>query len=321
MKSYHNILGVAENASEDEVKKAYRSLAKKYHPDLNKDKGADEKFKEISEAYDHIINKKPDARQPNGSPHRSGPSVFDFSGFGGFAQQRINPDIRIQLYVGFMDAALGNKKPITFNYLDKCEKCEEYTKQHGHVNEKTCTTCAGRGMVHQSLGGIGTITTPCPHCYGNGTSIDCDGCKGEGVIKKSKELKITIPEGAREGGILRVMGAGNYNPEDSSFGNLYLHIAITPHDKFSRQGEDIFSNMGLDYLDCLLGGEFETDTIHGKNKLVVPQCTENGAVISIPNSGILKKGNHYVTIQITIPKVLNKDTKRTLENLKKNRDL
>jgi molecular chaperone DnaJ len=285
---------------------------------LNQEEGADEKFKEISEAYDHIINKKPDIRQPDGAPHGRG--SFDFSQFGGFAQQRINPDIRIQVHLDFMDAALGAKKPLSFEYLDKCVKCEEHTKKHGRVNEVTCNTCGGKGMVHRSIG-IGTITTPCPHCFGNGVAIDCSGCDGLGLTKKNKEIKITIPEGSGDGGTLRIMGAGNYMSESDSFGNLYLHIVVMGHEKFARQDKNIFSDMDLDYLDCLLGGEFETDTIHGKAKATIPECTENGTVIGIPNYGILHEGIHYVKIQIKIPKVLDKATKRTLENLKKNRSL
>jgi len=310
MKNYYKILGLKDDASDEEAKKSFRDLAKKYHPDINKEKGAEDKFKEINEAYDAIINKK--------VPKNTRP----FGGFEGFKytfnQKSINPDVHIGLDLSFMEACLGTDKKIGFEILDKCEKCEEYKNKYGNYEEEKCSKCGGTGIFQKNIG-FGTITIPCPTCFGEGYSGKCSTCGGIHVNKKQKEISVKIPEGADEGDKLRIINYGNFSPEQNYYGNLYIHINVATDPNFSRQGENIFSNMKLDYLDCLLGGDFEIETIHGKKSIMIPECTSNGSVLKINNLGIKQIGNHYVTIYIDIPKTLDNRTKRTLKNLKKNK--
>ncbi len=303
-KNYYKVLGIQKGTSDEEVKKAYRDLAKKYHPDINKDKDAENKFKEINEAYEHIINKKPDE-----------PEFMDTSSFFQYINN-INPDIHFQMHLDFMEACLGTEKKISFNQQIECPSCVEYKKSNGQLNIKHCSKCRGSGFFQFRQGNFSFGST-CPQCLGRGSAIECDICKGQGSIEIKREINVKIPAGINYGNILRINGHGNYTYNMNGSGSLFLHVEINNNTNFTRQDDNIFSELNVDYLDCLLGSEIKIKTIHGETDLNIPTCTENGKVLKINNEGINHNGHHYVTIKIQIPKVLDKRSKKILTNLKK----
>ena len=313
-KNYYKILGVEKNASDEDVKKAFRDLAKKHHPDVNKSPDAENKFKEINEAYDHIINKKSDPQEnlyQHGNPFGNGRSVFHRQ-----MMNQVDPDIHMGINVDFMDACHGIDKKISYQYYAPCNGCEEYKKKNGKINVHHCGNCGGHGFV-QIQNGVFNISIPCPGCGGQGSAIDCSTCNGQGATIEKREATIKIPLGADNGKILRIIGYGNYNYKSGSSGNLYLHIQILNNTNFTRQDDNIFIDYDLDYMDCLLGGEFDVKTIHGKGKLKVPECTQHGVVLKMEKEGINHVGHQYVTIKVQIPKTLDKRVKRVLINIKK----
>lgn len=313
-KNYYKTLGVEKGASEEEIKKAFRDLAKKYHPDINKSPDAESKFKEINEAYDHIINKKVDENDyVQRNPFGNGMENFVFHRQ---MQRTINPDVHVGVQLEFMEACHGVEKELKYTRHVECKSCQEYKKKHGKINIKYCKTCNGQGFVGMRNGPF-NITVPCPDCGGQGSAIECTDCNGQGSVSESKEMRVNVPVGVDSGKILRIAGYGNYSYINESWGNLYLHIEVVNNTNFTRQDENIFSDHSLNYLDCLLGGEFQTKTIHGDVKFRVPECTENDQVLRLENQGINHTGHHYVTIKIKIPKTLDKKTKRVLTNLKK----
>lgn len=305
-KNYHKILGVTKESSDDEIKTAYRNLAKKLHPDVNKQKDAEDKFKELNEAYEHVINKKEDESD----------FIQNSSTFHRQIYRQVQPDIHMQIDIDFMKACHGSEEKIGYQYHNQCKKCAEHKKNHGKINIKYCGTCKGSGILRIQNGPF-NIGVPCPQCNGQGSFLDCDECRGQGSYVDNKEVTIKIPSGADSGKILRVQGFGNYDFMNELFGDLYLHIQVINKTQFTRQDDNIFGEINLNYLDCLLGGEFSVKTIHGDIKIVVPECTENGKVLRITNEGVNHIGHHYVTTRIQIPKILDKRTKRVLTNLKK----
>lgn len=305
MKNYHKILGVTKDSSDEEIKKAFRDLAKRYHPDVNKDANAENKFKEINEAYNHIINKKEDE-----------PQFSNNSSFYHQIHRQIQPDIHMQFDIEFMEACHGAEKTVSFQYHAPCKKCEEHKRVHDKYNIKYCVTCKGAGFIRIQNGPF-NIGVPCPQCGGQGSVLECDGCNGQGNVVDKKEITIKVPSGADTGKILRIQGHGNYDYKSETYGNLFFHIQVINNTNFTRQDENIFSEKHLDYLDCLLGGMFKIQGIHGETELFVPECTEDGKVLKINNQGINHVGHQYVTIKINIPKTLDKRTKKVLINLKK----
>lgn len=324
MKNYHKILGIEKGASEEDVKKAFRDMAKKYHPDVNKSPDAESKFKEINEAYNKILNKEDD-EIPLGFNYRSNRDM-DMEAFKQFvssirnAASPISFDVTQRYAVTFFESCLGTEKEITYQRMGKCSGCEEYKISHnGKPNVNKCADCNGSGEQVQVQHNF-RISVTCRKCHGIGSILTCGVCSGKGYTPEVKQITIKFPEGVRDGATLRVGGYGSYDYENDIYGNLYITILVRGEPGFTRQDNDIFTEMKLDYLDCLLGGDVNVETIHGTKTLHIAECTGNGAVTKIEKEGIKHIGNHYVTIHIEIPKVLDKKTKRILNKLRHTTD-
>ncbi len=312
VKDYYKILGVKRDSSEEDIKKAYRNLAKQYHPDVNKEPGAEDKFKEINEAYDAIAKRDESEEEEE----------LDFSPFnvftrgGGFSG--ISQNVVIVTELTFLEACLGADKVVEYDRLVACEKCEEHKKNSGKFNVKKCKVCDGKGQIIQKNRFI-NLSFPCSNCNGTGFSIDCDRCHGVGAVNQNNKLNIKIPAGVTSRNQIRVLGQGNFDYRNSNTGNLFIRLNILHSRDFTRNDLDIFNKTKLNYLDCILGCEIDVNTIHGTYKLTIPQCTKYGDVIKIDNKGINtpdKCGNHYVTVEVEMPSSIDKKTKRILTALK-----
>lgn len=313
MKNYYKILGVKDGASDEEAKKAFRDLAKKYHPDINKEPGAEERFKEINEAYDHIINKK----MGNSPFEKQGNYDIDLRDFfSGIRRPAFQPDVHVGIGIDFMESCLGVEKQVAFKRFAECKTCKEYKQKHGDYKVTRCVKCNGAGAEIRRQGNF-TMSMPCMDCGGDGTKLECSECDGKGAIEEEKLITLKVPAGIRDEQMLRVTGYGNFDYVDEIYGHVFVHIRVYNSTSFRRDEDNIFSDLQLDYLDCLLGGEFEVETIFGKANLMVPECTGHGTILKIPNQGIKHIGHHYITVKIRIPNVLDKRSKKYLTNLKK----
>ena len=224
MKNYYKILGINDGASDEEVKKAFRDLAKKFHPDVNKDPGAENKFKEINEAYDIIINKK---IPPRGPISDEGINVNDFFNFSHFNMRRktMDTDIHIGIGISFMESCLGADKKIVFNRYAECKTCNEYKKKNGEYDITKCSKCGGTGQEVRRNGHY-TISMPCQLCHGEGSKLNCKDCNGVGAILEEKSPTIKIPEGIKDEQMLRLGGYGNYDYENEMYGDTFVHMRI-----------------------------------------------------------------------------------------------
>lgn len=351
-KDYYEVLGVSKTASDEEIKRAFRKLAKQYHPDVNKEPGAEEKFKEIGEAYsvlsDPSKRKQYDqfghAAFQNGAGN-SGFQDFDFGsinlddilndlfggGFGGFGfggsrgtrgnRASKGQDIRIVLNLSFEEAVFGCEKDVLVNTSVTCSSC----KGKGGFGEKTCSTCKGHGRVleqQQTIFGFMQTQKTCPDCRGTGKSFDrtCDECKGKGSVVKDKILTVTIPEGVDENSQLRISGKGGAGLNGGPNGDVYLEFKIKEHPLFERNGSDIYLEVPVTITDAILGAKKEIPTLDGNVMLEIKPGTQNytklklkGKGIKVPNS--LTKGNMYAVINIITPTKLDRKQKKLLQEL------
>ena len=353
-KDYYEVLGVSKTATDEEIKRAFRKLAKQYHPDLNKDPGAEEKFKEIGEAYsvlsDQTKRRQYDqfghaAFQNGGGNSSSGFSGFDmgdinlddilsdlfgggFSGFSGFGQRGRSSsrsskgkDIRVVLNLTFEEAAFGCEKDIKLNLTSTCSKCNG----KGGFNEKTCKTCGGAGKVleqQQTIFGYMQTQKTCPTCRGLGKSYEteCSECHGKGIVDKVKTLTVTIPEGVDEGYQLRLSGKGNAGLNGGPNGDVFLEFKIKEHPLFERDGSDIYLEVPITITDAALGCKKEIPTLYGNIVLEIKAGTQNYTKLKIKSKGIktpnsLGKGNMYAVINIITPTKLDRKQKSLLQDL------
>lgn len=353
-KDYYEVLGVSKTATDEEIKRAFRKLAKQYHPDLNKDPGAEEKFKEIGEAYsvlsDQTKRRQYDqfghaAFQNGGGNSSSGFSGFDmgdinlddilsdlfgggFSGFSGFGQRGRSSsrsskgkDIRVVLNLTFEEAAFGCEKDIKLNLTSTCSKCNG----KGGFNEKTCKTCGGAGKVleqQQTIFGYMQTQKTCPTCRGLGKSYEteCSECRGKGIVDKVKTLTVTIPEGVDEGYQLRLSGKGNAGLNGGPNGDVFLEFKIKEHPLFERDGSDIYLEVPITITDAALGCKKEIPTLYGNIVLEIKAGTQNYTKLKIKGKGIktpnsLGKGNMYAVINIITPTKLDRKQKSLLQDL------
>lgn len=322
-RDYYEVLGVSKSASKDEVKKAYRKLAKEYHPDRNKDAGAEEKFKEVQEAYEVLSDEsKRDAYDKYGF---AGTQAFDgglgglgglggvegfdfgnlgdlsdlfgsffgsnFSGFGGQGGRGGNnrgEDIEVNLKVTFSEAIFGADKEFTYSRLNSCETCNGSGAKNGKV--KTCTKCGGRGKVAQvrqtMFGAIQTVTV-CPTCDGTGQEIEekCTTCGGAGRTKQQDKLSLKIPAGIPDGVTLRFAGKGNAGQRSGVAGDLFVSIEVESHPRLERRGDDIYLEENIDVVTAVLGGEISVPTVHGDIKIKVPAGSHTGQVMRLSGKG------------------------------------
>ncbi len=354
-KDYYEVLGVSKTATDEEIKRAFRKLAKQYHPDINKEPGAEEKFKEIGEAYAVLsdANKRRQYDQFGHAAFQNGGSsgggagfqgfnmgdidledilgdLFGggfrgFSGFGGSSRASSRPskgeDIRVVLNLTFEEAAFGCEKDVKLNLTSECSRC----KGKGGFNEKTCRTCGGAGKVleqAQTIFGYMQTQKTCPDCKGRGKTYEttCDECNGKGVVEKVKTLTVTIPEGVDEGYQLRLSGKGNAGLNGGPNGDVFLEFKIKEHPLFERDGADIYLEVPVTITDAVLGCKKEIPTLYGNIILEIKAGTQNYTKLKIKGKGIklpnsLSKGNMYAVVNIIIPTKLDRKQKALLQDL------
>jgi molecular chaperone DnaJ len=345
-RDYYEVLGVSREASEEEIKKAYRKLAVKYHPDKNQgDKAAEEKFKELGEAYEALSDTERraaydqyghaafDARQRAGRAGGfhdpfdifrevfgggGGSSIFD-NIFG--AQDPSGPqrgdDLRYNLEITLEEAAIGCEKEITVTKLDRCETCEGSGAEAGS-KLKVCTTCGGRGQVLTSRG-IFSIAQTCPHCKGQGRLLDkpCKTCHGEGKRQRTSTIKLRIPAGVEGGSRLRSQGNGEAGFRGGPAGDLYVFLGVKAHEIFARDGDDLICEIPVSFVTAALGAEIEVPTLEGRATVKIPQGTQPGTVLRLRGRGIKNlqgygQGDLRVRIQVEVPAHLNSAQKAKL---------
>jgi len=347
-KDYYEILGINRDATEDEVKKAYRKLARKYHPDINKDdKNAEEKFKEINEAYEVIRDPEKRAQydqfghagmgQGGFNPGDFGgfgnfgggglfDDLFDLFGGGGFSQSRRRgpargADLRYDLEITLEEAAFGVEREIEILRMEKCDKCGGTGAKPG-THPKTCPTCGGTGQVKnvQNLGPMQfTNVAPCAACGGRGTIVEeaCPKCSGRGQTKNARKIKITVPAGVDTGSRLRMSGEGELGERGGPPGDLYVFIHVKPHKLFVRQGDDLIYEVPISFVQATLGDELEIPTLEEKVKLKIPEGTQPGTRFRLKGKGIQHirgygHGDLHVRVRVEIPRKLNDKQKELL---------
>lgn len=339
-RDYYEVLGVSKGASDDEIKKAYRKLAKKYHPDVNKAADAEEKFKEINEAYEVLSdpNKKGSYDQ-FGHAGMNGASGFggqDFSGFGdvdlgdifgsffggGRSRQQNGPrkgnDRLMQMRISFMEAVFGKNEEVTLHVDEPCHHCHG-TGAQSPSDVKTCPTCNGSGSVYQQLGMFQTSTT-CPKCGGSGKIVSeaCHTCHGKGYEKKKVKLDIKIPAGIQNGQQIRIAGKGEAGLSGGPNGDLYIEIIVQQHKEFIRQGNNIYIKVPLSVTQAVLGTKIDIPTVYGDVELKIPAGTQHGQQFRLRGKGVKSahsEGDQYVEVKIEIPSKLSKDEKRLYQEL------
>lgn len=335
MKSPYEILGISRGASKEEIKKAYRDLAKQTHPDKNpNDPSAEEKFKEVTAAYEVLSN--PEKRQEydlygdiNPRAQHAGQDPFEHirnamnnSGFwnmGGGGRSVRGDDIQQTIKIDFMDAAKGVTKKLSIDYPCACTACKGNGSKDG-TSLKTCEMCNGVGKVGQNRGMM-QILHSCPSCRGEGSTIIevCTDCRGRKTKIKNEVIKFTIPAGINDRTTMRLQGKGMPSHYGAEPGDLYLSISIAPHPVFKRDGMTVFSEKTIGYLDAILGIKIPVETIHGGVKLKVPAGTQPNSVLKISGKGVIKgaaKGDHLVGIKIEIPNKISQQEKELLQKLK-----
>lgn len=350
-RDYYEVLGVSKGASEEEIKKAYRKMAKKYHPDMNPgDKEAEAKFKEANEAYEVLSNEEKRSRydqfghagvDPNFGAGGFG-GGFDMGdidlgdifgsffggGFGGGfgGQQRANApqkgeSLRANLTVTFEEAAFGCDKEIELNRTEQCDECRGSGCQAGTTAE-TCPDCRGTGSVRvqQRMGGMAfSSTAPCRRCGGSGKLIHspCKACGGVGSLRKKRRISVTIPAGIDDGQAVSLRGQGNAGKNGGPAGDLIVGVRIKPHSQFQREGTTVLYEHPISFYQAALGAELEIPTIDGKVKYTLPAGTQTGTTFRLRGKGIPElrgrgRGDQYVTVRVKVPTSLTNEQKEAL---------
>jgi molecular chaperone DnaJ len=359
-RDYYEILSVARNADAEEIKRAYRRLAMKYHPDRNPgDAEAEQKFKECAEAYEVLSDpekrKLYDQYGHEGLRGR-GAAAHDFSrmdvsdifsmfndifggGFGGFGGGRQRGgvprgfDLETEVELTLEEVATGTSRDVEFTRLDICDACTGTGAKRGSKPVK-CPTCGGQGRVQQSgLGGMFRMVTACPACHGRGQIVRefCESCRGKGRVPRKRELTVKIPAGIQEGQAVRVQGEGEPPPPEISpsgegvRGDLHVLIRVAPHEMYQRQGDHLVLEMPIGFSQASLGAQIQVPTLEGPATLTVPRGTQYGAQFRLPGKGLPnlrsgKRGDLVVVTKIEIPRKLTKKQEELLRQFAETED-
>ena len=350
-RDYYEVLGVGRDAADEEIKKAYRKLAVKFHPDKNPgDKSAEEKFKEIGEAYealsdpqrraafDHYGHAAFDPRARAGRAGGFGGSFHDpfeifrevFGGAGGGifesffgggqdpSQPQRGDDLRYDLEITLENAALGCEKEISVSKLDRCDVCNGSGMEPGS-KIRTCPTCGGRGQVLTSRG-IFSIAQTCPHCKGAGHVLEkpCKSCHGNGKLQRSSKIKLRIPPGVDAGSRLRSSGNGEAGFRGGPPGDLYVVLHVQAHEMFQRDGDDLLCEVPVSFVQAALGAEIEVPTLDGRSTIKIPAGTQPGTTFRVKGRGVKNLqgygcGDLRVRIQVEVPTRLTAEQKARLQ--------
>ena len=350
-RDYYEVLGVQKGATDAEIKKAYRKMAKENHPDLHPgDKDAEARFKEINEAYEVLSDSEKKARYDQFGFAGVDPSYggggygggfdgsFDFGdlgdifgsffggGFGGGGRARSGPQrgesLRTRLTITFEEAAFGCEKEVSIDRVEQCETCKGTGAAPG-TSPETCPACGGSGQVQQRRQtpmGVFATTGPCPRCGGTGKIIasPCKDCGGSGQVRRRKTLKVTIPAGIDNGQIISLRGQGSAGKNGGPAGDLQIVITVQPHQLFRRDGADVYCNAPITFTQAVLGGEMVIPTIDGKVKYDIPEGTQTGSTFRLKGKGIPNvngrgRGDQFVTVYIETPRNLNREQKEALK--------
>ncbi|MFA7565640.1 MAG: molecular chaperone DnaJ [Alkalispirochaeta sp.] len=355
-RDYYEVLGVARDASVDDIKKAYRKIAVANHPDRNPgDKGAEDRFKEATEAYEVLANAEKRRTYDqlgfaglegmgggqgfSSSSFRDFDDIFGggFSGifdsfFGGAAGTRgrssrgrggppRGSDLRYDLEIAFTDAAFGTKVEIAYERETACESCSGTGAATGS-GRKTCPTCGGEGQVRRSSGFF-SVASVCPTCGGDGTVVEqpCTSCGGSGVIKKRQRVKVTIPAGIAPGQRITIPRQGDAARGGGEPGDLHVIVHVLPHKHFERQGNDIYCAVPISFSQAALGTDIQVPTLDGKRvKVKIPSGAQHGKILRLRNEGIpmmngSRRGDLYIKLQVIVPKHLSSKAKNLLKEL------
>ncbi|MDD5605165.1 MAG: molecular chaperone DnaJ [Dehalococcoidales bacterium] len=341
-RDYYEVLGVPKNATPEEIKKAFRRLAKEHHPDRNHEEGSADRFKEVNEAYEVLSDE--DKRNAYDRFGHAGSGAQDFNGFGGFGfngfgdifdaffgasteaetAPRPGSDIHARVTLAFEEAALGCEKEITIDRVVSCSHCHGSRSEPGTKTSR-CPDCDGRGRVQrvqQSLFGRFTNIVTCPRCGGEGRIIDqpCSECRGSGKERRKNTLKVTFPAGIDNGNAIRLTGEGNVGDRGGHYGNVYITAEVLPHKYFRREGFNVHYDLEINFAQAALGCEVEVPTLYGNEKVKVPSGTQSGTVFKLKNKGIRRlqrsgQGDQLVNLRILTPDKLNKEQKKLFEQL------
>ena len=353
-KDYYKILGIGKNASKEEIKSAYKNLAKKYHPDLNKNTDAAEKFKEINEAAAVLGDEQKRAQYDQfgtaGEQFQSGGfSGFDFSDFmsgsGGFdfdsifqnffggsqrtRRRQRGSDLRYDLEIELENAAFGASKTINIPRLEACGKCHG-TGAESQKDIVTCDECNGKGTstrTQRTPFGLFSTTATCRKCGGQGRYVKnkCEECSGRGLVQRTRKIEIKIPAGATDGTNLRVQGEGESGEKGTTPGDLFIVIHVRPHKIFERHNENVYIKTYIPFTTAALGGDIEVPTLKGKANLKIPEGTQSNTIFRMKGLGIPDLHSHHIGDQnveviISVPEKLTKKQKKLLEDFDKEID-
>jgi len=344
-RDYYDVLGIAKDADENTIKRAYRKLAMKYHPDRNPDDTqAAENFREVTEAYEVLSDAQKRARYDQYGHAGVDDQMHDFWGRGGAQDSNAfrdfgdlfgdafgemfgfgggggrsarGADLRYNLNITLEEAAAGREVELKIPKHVSCDTCHGSGARPG-TNPVPCSTCGGHGQV-QMQQGFFAVRRTCPTCHGAGTRIEspCVECGGAGRVKTEKNLKVKIPSGVYDGAQVRVSGEGEAGPQGTPSGDLYIVISIKPHAIFEREGPDLHCTMPVTFPQATLGAEVDAPTLDGKVKIKIPAGTEGGRIFRLRGHGVpdvraSQKGDLYVKVQIAVPKKLSSKQKELL---------
>ena len=350
-RDYYEVLEISKNADEAEIKKAYRTLAKKYHPDINpNDKSAEKKFKEVNEAYEVLSDSEKKSRydayghagiDPSFNMGGNGGVGFDFGGFGvddilnsffgGFSsysssERRNAPqrgdDIHQRVIISFEEAVFGCTKEINYIRIEVCEECSGSGAAKGSSVD-TCTTCAGSGSVktqRRTPLGIMQSTKTCDTCHGAGKIIKspCNSCKGKGLVRKNCKKEVVIRAGIDDGQRMAVRNEGNSGINGGPPGDLIIAVGVRPHPVFEREGYNIFCEIPITFTEATLGAEIDIPTLENSEKFIIPEGTQTSSMFTLRNHGIQhidnpkQRGDLHFKVIVEIPTGLNEKQKAAL---------